>query len=271
MALVNAGASESKIIKLFEGNPQGIGEKYFEKKAGRVKWLEGEIARCRRFSNRPSVEWPEPEPIQETLPLVLPLQDEMIPRPFLPMVKDEAHRMSVPPDYITAPLIVTCGALIGTGCRIRPKRKDDWPVVPNLWGGIIGPPSRLKTPAMDVVVKKLLGRLEYDAAQEHEAEMETWADDKRRAELSKTVLEQEYKAALKGERSGNSKGRLSDDILVELKELEETTQELVEDRYKTNDATIEKLVELLKQNPRGILYYRDELVGLFKRMENPGP
>jgi hypothetical protein len=55
-----------------------------------------------------------------------------------------------------------------------------------------------------------------------------------------------------------------------LKELEQDSQEPQERRFKTNDATIEKLVELLQQNPRGILYYRDELVGLFRRMETQG-
>jgi hypothetical protein len=63
--------------------------------------------------------------------------------------------------------------------------------------------------------------------------------------------------------------RPSDEILDELKKLEEK-QEPVEPRYKTNDATIEKLVELMQQNPRGILYFRDEMVGAFKRWESPG-
>jgi hypothetical protein len=41
-------------------------------------------------------------------------------------------------------------------------------------------------------------------------------------------------------------------------------------RYKTNDATIEKLSELLAQNPRGLLLYRDELVGLLSGWDREG-
>lgn len=43
-----------------------------------------------------------------------------------------------------------------------------------------------------------------------------------------------------------------------------------EQRFMTNDASIEKIVELLGENSRGLLYFRDELIGLFKRMERSG-
>ena len=58
-------------------------------------------------------------------------------------------------------------------------------------------------------------------------------------------------------------------LLEELKSLQ-AYQEPTERRYKTNDSSIEKIVELLEQNPNGLLYYRDELIGLFKRMERTG-
>ncbi|GAA5105678.1 hypothetical protein GCM10023261_05280 [Bartonella jaculi] len=35
-----------------------------------------------------------------------------------------------------------------------------------------------------------------------------------------------------------------------------------------NDATIEKLGELLQENPRGLLLVRDEFAGFFAKMEN---
>ena len=38
-------------------------------------------------------------------------------------------------------------------------------------------------------------------------------------------------------------------------------------RYLTNDATIEKIAELLNENPRGILHFRDELTGLLVSWE----
>ena len=41
-------------------------------------------------------------------------------------------------------------------------------------------------------------------------------------------------------------------------------------RYKTNDSTVEKLGELLRENPTGILVLRDELVGLIATWEREG-
>ena len=43
-----------------------------------------------------------------------------------------------------------------------------------------------------------------------------------------------------------------------------------ERRYRTNDTTVEKLGELLNQNPRGLLLVRDELQGFFRNLDKPG-
>ena len=61
----------------------------------------------------------------------------------------------------------------------------------------------------------------------------------------------------------------SKDILEELNELEDDPRP-AERRYKVNDSTIEKAVELLNENPRGLTYHRDEIVGLLKKMDKPG-
>ena len=41
-------------------------------------------------------------------------------------------------------------------------------------------------------------------------------------------------------------------------------------RFKTNDATIEKMAELMQQNSRGILLFRDELIGLLTSWDKDG-
>src|SRR5215468_9773033 len=42
-------------------------------------------------------------------------------------------------------------------------------------------------------------------------------------------------------------------------------------RFKTNDATVEKLGELLAANPRGLLVFRDELIRLLSQWDRDVP
>ncbi|HYR73598.1 MAG TPA: DUF3987 domain-containing protein, partial [Candidatus Acidoferrum sp.] len=44
----------------------------------------------------------------------------------------------------------------------------------------------------------------------------------------------------------------------------------VEQRYLVNDTTVEKLGELLNQNPNGLLLFRDELSGFLHTMDRAG-
>ena len=59
------------------------------------------------------------------------------------------------------------------------------------------------------------------------------------------------------------------DTLLELsRQLNETS--VTERRYITQDATVEKLGELLQENPNGLLVLRDELAGWLRTLERPG-
>ena len=86
----------------------------------------------------------------------------LLPKALADFVLDEADRMPCSPDYIAAVLVVCLGSVIGARCGLKPKRRDDWIVVPNLWGGIVGDPSSKKSPAMGTVTR-FLDRLETHA------------------------------------------------------------------------------------------------------------
>jgi len=90
-----------------------------------------------------NIPWSEPSPLPEGLLPVCPLDPAMIPAPLRIWLMDISDRMQAPPDFSTAAAIVALGSIIGRGCGIYPKRCDDWLVVPNLWGALIGRPSLL--------------------------------------------------------------------------------------------------------------------------------
>jgi len=83
-------------------------------------------------------EWSDPQPIKTELLSVEQLPFEILPEAFRPWIEDVSHRMQCPPDFVAMAAITLAGSLIGTGCGIRPKQHDDWLVIPNLWGGVVG-------------------------------------------------------------------------------------------------------------------------------------
>jgi len=206
---------------------------------------------------RPEYDWPKPEEIRDELREVKSLSDGMIPGPLRDWLVDVSFRMQCPIDFVAASAMVVTGAIVGAGCGIRPKQKDNWLVVPNLWGGIVGRPSTLKTPSLTEVMKPL-ARLELEARQEYDCRIDIYEADKEVYKAMREALKADMLTTAKGT---SKKGKTMDELRNALTDLAEPAAP-VRRRYKTNDSTIEKIGELLNDSPRGMLLFRDELVGL---------
>lgn len=210
---------------------------------------------------QPALTWSPPEPLPKGLPPVAPFDLALLPATLRPWISDIAERMQCPPDFPAVGAMVALGTVVGRQCGIRPKQQDDWTVIANLWGGVIGRPSLLKTPALQEPLKRVEA-LEARARDAHQA-----AEREHAAEL---LLAE---AGVKG-----AKGRIAkalkdgDTTLARALALEagETPAAPVRRRYLTQDATVEKIGELLRDNPRGLLVYRDELVGFLRTLEKEG-
>jgi hypothetical protein len=101
--------------------------------------------------------WPEPREIKAELPPAPPFDAKVLLPPTLAdFVLDEADRMPSSPDFIAAALLVALGSVIGARVAIKPKRRDDWIVTPNLFGGVVGDPSSKKSPALGTVIRLLI-------------------------------------------------------------------------------------------------------------------
>ena len=92
--------------------------------------------------------------------------------------------------------MVALGAIIGASCAIKPKMNDDWLVVPNLWGGIVGLPSAKKSPAIGAALKPL-DRLIAQAIEKHNADTEAFEATRTVFEAQKEAIEGRIKAAAK--------------------------------------------------------------------------
>jgi putative DNA primase/helicase len=207
--------------------------------------------------------WEDPVPLPEGLPPVASLDPTMVPGPLRGWIVDVSERMQIPPDFAAAGAVVVAGSLIGRKVGIHPKRQDDWLVVPNLWGAVVGRPSLLKSPALTEVMKPL-ARLVAEAYEENQEAQLAYETDVMVAEATKAALKDELKKAAKG--GDRSK-------LEEIARRNQDTagpEEPVLRRYKTEDSTVEKISEILLENPRGILVHRDELSGWLRNLDKQG-
>jgi hypothetical protein len=164
-------------------------------------------------------------------------------------------------DFVAAPLIVALGAIIGSRCAIRPKQRDTWTEYANVWGAVLATPGQRKTPAVNEALR-FHHVLEHLAQLEHEAAHVQYVGEKYAREISvKALKEKAQKAASKDPPSDRATA-FSNPIYRQMAELETQSKPPALKRYRTNDATVEKLAELCVENPQGILVIRDELVGL---------
>lgn len=305
LALPGLDACAEKLSQPFFAPPGGG---YFEHMAG--EWLDPNpyIAAARQAEYDAL---PEPELIRVALLPVPPLDPDLIPNAFRDWITDTAYRMQCPIDFCAVGALVILAAVVGAGIGIKPKRKDDWLVVPNLWGGVIAPPSKKKTPALAEMIKAL-GRLEKLAADGSQQAKATAADPETRArqKLLEAELREAVKADMLAKRSAGMTAA-SPDFLDGIPPSEECSDEdatppakrktssrqprpspptprstaeikremaslsapppgNLQERFRTNDATIEALHELLSTNPRGVLVFRDELVGLLRGWDKQG-
>ncbi len=191
---------------------------------------------------------------------------DYIPEPLRLWMGDISERMQVPIEFIASPALVGISSVIGRQIGIHPKQKDDWHVVPNLWGAIIARPGFFKSPAIAEALRPV-DFLTNKAQKEFESGK---VGVKTKEEILKAKIDGLKELIKKATRKGNfhDVDPLRQDLEKTLEELESNF--IIEKRFKTNDATVEKLACLIKENPKGILVLRDELSGWLKSLQKSG-
>ena len=200
-----------------------------------------------------------PEPLP-ALPDVLAFDYSYLPDALRGYVKDISERMQCPPDFAAVGVMVMMAAIIGRKVAIRPMKQNDWTVIPNLWGAVVGNSGVMKSPTLAAALSpiKRLQAAAYETFNKEKADHDAQAELTR---LQQSVNKTEARKALKGNKSADVK---------ELLQPRETDNAPIPMRYITNNASYEALGELLMENPNGLLVEADEIIGLLKQLDAGG-
>jgi hypothetical protein len=195
-------------------------------------WLNlGPVAAQPRSGNRPR---PAPAPYQ-------PFPVDAIPQPVQDYIVQGARALGCDPAFLALPALAVLASAIGNTRVIRLKRTWTEPSI--VWSAVVAESGTLKSPAF----RKVVGHLFH-------IQTEFWADYQAKEKEYRKLLE-EFRAARRRADEPEDIGGL-------------TPEPPRARRVVCNDSTIEKLAELLEDNPRGLLVARDELaawVGSFSR------
>ena len=216
-------------------------------------------------------EWPALSRIGGELLPVLPFDSEsMLPEAMRLFVQEVTKNLRANPEYVAVSLIASIGALIGYYCGVRPKARDIWTNVPNLWGVVVSPPSTYKTPAIEAGTKPLK-RLSKREEQRTEAVRQAWESNaKLRAARYKAASKKLDKLTEAGLDSKEATDNNEEQKLLQIMNENDPKAgpDIVAREYWTGDATPESVVELAASGP--VLVSRDELMGLFASWNKRG-
>ena len=197
-------------------------------------------------------------------PALLPVPEfdaDLLPETLRPWCVDIAERMQCPRDFVGVAAMVTVAAVVGRQVGIRPKQRDDWQVIPNLWGLLIGRPGVMKSPPLKEATCPVV-RLEVKAKDEYEAAVSEYASHAMVAEARRKVAEAELRRAVKKHDA--------DPDAIAADTLAEQEPEPVRRRFVLSDPTPEKAQVILSENPHGVLILRDEAQAFLRSLDKPG-
>ena len=201
----------------------------------------------------------EPLPLPSELLPVAPFDYALLPESLQPWVKDICDRIQCPPDFVAVGVMAALAAVIGRKIGIRPQAQTDWTVVCNLWALVVGRPGVLKSPALEAALAPL-NRLVVEANKQFQIDEDIYQLAAVAAKFKKEAGEKQARKML----TKNPKA----DVLAVLA-VDEIPIPVLK-RYKANDTSPASLGELLRQNPNGLLVFRDEIVSLLKSLDRDG-
>ena len=177
------------------------------------------------------------------------LDDDALPAGWELWISTEAAARACPRDYVAAGLIGVASAWIGNARRVAAT--SDWIEPANLWLALIGTPSTNKTPALRPMIDASR-KLEGDDERVWRKKLTKYKCDAETADAFDKTWREAVRAAVKDNKTPPDRPPNA-----------EAPNEPRMPRAMAMNITTESLQLVLAENPRGMLYVRDELAGWF--------
>lgn len=180
-----------------------------------------------------------------------PFPIEHLPSSLQEFVLAAAEALYCDPAFVAVPALVAIGAAIGNS-RVA-VLKETWQEPSVFWAAIIADSSSLKSPSLDIAIAPLWA-IQRELSKAYEDDIQYW----------KRAHEDWQEARFK-----RRKEQPGTDII------DRAPEKPVPSKLLVNDITIERLAQVLWQNPAGVCLVRDELSGWFasfgRYAEGKGP
>jgi hypothetical protein len=163
-----------------------------------------------------------------------PFPTDALPATLASYVRAGAAALGCDEAYLGPPALAVGASLIGN-CRCV-RLKLTWSEPSVAWSAVVGDSGTIKSPALQMVVGPVY-RVQKRLLNEYRTALVVYQNE----------LLGHQEAAKKARKEGGDAG--------------EAPEEPVRKRVVCSDTTVEKLSQVLEENPRGVLVHRDELAG----------
>ena len=189
--------------------------------------------------------WPYPQPLEPTIPAVPDFNLDMLPNVLVPFVKDVSERMGQPADFVAIPLMISAAAALGSRWAVCPKTFDkSWRESAVLWGGVVARSGAKKSPCISIATKPIQN-IEQRLDREYQLAHSFYLSAKKQYDTS----------------AKNSKGSPPyGPAPVEPKRQRAIVQ----------DASYQKVTQMMSDSPCGLLGLYDEIAGLIASWDSNG-
>ncbi len=233
------GPDEGRIASLFARS--GLARKKWDREDYRRRTITRALDGAEFYKPRNGDHWTaEVGPHLPAPPEAAPFPVEAMPAPCRPLIQEATAALGCAPELVALPMLATLSSAIGTSRVVEVK--GGWREWASLFVAVVASPGAMKTPAAKVAKKpafehqRKLGKAYAEEKEEWRQETREWEVEKRDAQKAGEPAPEEPVIPSMG-------------------------------RCVASDTTVEALVSILEDNPRGLLIHRDELAGWVRSMD----